>query len=338
MPRTVTKPVEQPVDVRSVFLDSGAHSLFMAKVHRGEGKRRGYKFYDTDEFWEYVDRYAQYVKRNEDNLDCYVNVDVIHDPQRSWDVLKYLEEEYGLHPLPVLHYGLDEKWIKRHMDEYEYLGVGGMSVYISKAASAQWMDRVFALLCDDNGFPQWKTHGFAVNSVPMIWRYPWYSVDATTPILNSGWGVLLVPGIARRGSAFALDYKKIWRIRVSVQSPYDVSEGMRHVNTLPPRRYDMLIEFIESQGYTLGESELVVVDEDYELQEGEFKALADEALAKQGKKRIERVVEPGLANNRVLRNNFNIDFFNALEDAIPSYPRKWEAYSKVKRRAGFGLT
>src|SRR5262245_14430222 len=84
-PARYLPPMRQPMindmpTFGEFFLDSGAHSLHMK--FRGSGS----KFHETDAFWEYVDGYAAFVKEHEEEIDYYVNVDVIFDPEMSWRV------------------------------------------------------------------------------------------------------------------------------------------------------------------------------------------------------------------------------------------------------------
>jgi hypothetical protein len=61
-----------------------------------------FSIYDTDMFWQYVDEYAAFIKEYRDGIDFFANVDVIQDPKRTWKVQKYLENEHGLDPVPVV--------------------------------------------------------------------------------------------------------------------------------------------------------------------------------------------------------------------------------------------
>ena len=76
------------------MLDSGAHSLYTKEVIKKK-HQAGYKYFETDMFWEYVDDYAKFVEEYIDVIDVYVNVDVIFNPDMSWKVYRYLKDEYG---------------------------------------------------------------------------------------------------------------------------------------------------------------------------------------------------------------------------------------------------
>jgi hypothetical protein len=62
----------------SHFLDSGAFTLWtkaQAYANKHGGDRWAY--YETDEFWNYIDHYARFVRKYGRAVDYYANVDVI---------------------------------------------------------------------------------------------------------------------------------------------------------------------------------------------------------------------------------------------------------------------
>lgn len=200
-----------------LFLDSGAHSLYVREVIK-KGKKGGYGFFKTKEFQEYVDGYATFVLKHLDVLDYYANVDVIFDPELSWKTLKYLEKEYGLHPVPVIHYGTDFSWIKKHLDAgYEFLGIGGVGQRVSAASYIHWADSLFECLCPGpSHLPIVRTHGFAMTSLFLLRRYPWWSVDSASWEKTGAFGSILVPD--RRDGKWDF-IETPWQISVSEESP-----------------------------------------------------------------------------------------------------------------------
>lgn len=171
------------------FLDSGAHSLYTIEVIN-KAHQNGYSYYRSREFWDYVDQYAWFLKANGEGIDHYANVDVIFHPRLSWRVLKYLENEHGLRPVPVLHYGTPMKWVDKHLDAgYKYLGIGGLGQEVSKAAYFHWADVLFDRLCPGPArLPVVKTHGFAMTSYELVIRYPWYCMTDDHEVLTKrGW-------------------------------------------------------------------------------------------------------------------------------------------------------
>ena len=89
-------------------------------------------YFDTKKAKDFLERYIKYVHEHSNQLYDYVNLDVIFNPERTWDHQKYMES-YGCKPIPVFHFGEDLKWLKRYMDEYEYIGIGGLGQDVTKA-------------------------------------------------------------------------------------------------------------------------------------------------------------------------------------------------------------
>jgi hypothetical protein len=305
--------VENKVDL---MLDSGAHTLytqFMIKT----GHANGYGWSDTPEFWKYVDDYAEFVKQNKDVLSVYVNVDVIFNPEQSWKVLKHLEKEHGLSPMPVIHHGTDLKWLRRHLDEgYDYIGLGGLGQEVTKAQYFDWADRAFNMICDQpSRMPLVKTHGFAMTSLDLMLRYPWYSVDSTTWVVIGRMGGLYVP--RSRNGKWVYDATP-WKVSVSTRSP-DRKEAGVHIDTLPPLVRSAVLDYIHAKGYKLGKSSFQTVSQSYKLKENERWA-EKKPTDKTAKRAIEIIEEEGLCNRYQLRDEINIIFFQDLEKSLPEWP------------------
>ena len=106
-----------------VILDSGAVSLYNEHANNNSHgtylKDRvnvDYSFFKTPEFEHYRDEYIKFVKKYGKYLTAYINLDVISNPEMSYDSLEYMEQK-GCTPLPVFHIGSDTKWLKRYIDE-----------------------------------------------------------------------------------------------------------------------------------------------------------------------------------------------------------------------------
>lgn len=181
---------------RCFFLDSGAHTLYNFHV-KGKVKKNQdtYKWYTTKEFYDYMDKYANFVKANIESIDYYATVDVIYNPELSWKSLKYLENEHGLKPVPVIHCKTDLRWLDKHLEAgYKYIGIGGLGQESTRFTYTQWADKVFDRIADPRTRnPTVKIHGFAMTSLDLMQRYPWYSVDSASWTKASGFGVVFVP-------------------------------------------------------------------------------------------------------------------------------------------------
>ena len=158
-------------------------------------KKRDFSWYKDKVFLDYVDKYAEFVHKHKKGLDFYVTVDVIFNPEQSWEILKYLEREWGLNPLPVIHYGTDLKWFNRHIDAgYDFIGIGGLGQETHKGDYFEWADRVFNYLCPrPSRLPIVKCHGFAMTAWELLVRYPWWSVDSASWIKAGAFGSLYIP-------------------------------------------------------------------------------------------------------------------------------------------------
>lgn len=192
-----------------LFLDSGAHSLYgkfvLSDTHRKDQDR--YRFYQTKTFWKYVDDYAAFVKKYQEGIDLYVTVDAIYNPEISWKVLKYLENEHGLAPVPVIHARTPLHWVDKHLDAgYKRLGVGGLGQEESRHGYTRWADKFFAKICPGpDHLPVVKVHGFAMTSHTLIRRYPWHSCDSSTWAKAAAFGGIFVPKWKNGGWDFSGD-------------------------------------------------------------------------------------------------------------------------------------
>lgn len=183
---------KESVGSSSSDLDSGAFSLYMKEVapKAKGGTKRDFSFYESDQFWDYVDGYAEFVKKHKDVIDYYANVDVMFSASRSWQVLKYLEDEHGLNPVPVYHMGSDEAWLHRFLEDgYEFIAFGGLAATGSSPEARDWLDRAFGIVCDQpSRMPKVRVHGFAVTAYPLLIRYPWYCMTEEHEVLTQqGW-------------------------------------------------------------------------------------------------------------------------------------------------------
>lgn len=154
--------------VKKLFLDSGAYSAYTQKItiHLGS--------------------YIEYIKKNLDKIDIYANLDEIYNPKKSEENL-HLMEKAGLHPLPVYHYGENIEILKKMVEEYDFIALGGM-VPVSTNQLIPFLDEAFLQICDKEGRAKVKVHGFGMTTLRLMKRYPWWSVDSISPILTGAMG------------------------------------------------------------------------------------------------------------------------------------------------------
>jgi hypothetical protein len=166
---------------RKVFLDSGAFSAFTKGV-------------EVD-----LPRYCDYIQRNLDIIETVDDqplasvLDAIGDAEGTWRNQMAMEAQ-GVRPLPCYHYGEPIEVLEYYIANYSYITIGGM-VPISTPQLRLWLDRLWAqYLTNPDGTPKLKVHGFGLTSLPLMLRYPWYSVDSSTWVQWAANGMVLVPG------------------------------------------------------------------------------------------------------------------------------------------------
>lgn len=183
--------------MRNVILDSGAFSAWS----RGE---------KLD-----IDAYIAFIFANAEYIDHYVNLDVIpgsfgvvptqaeveESARQSWENFLYMES-HGLKPMPVFHMGESFKWLLMMTTHgCDYIGISPANDRPT-AQKRQWLDRVFTALARRDGTPGVKTHGLGVTAIPLLTRYPWYSVDSSSWTTASARGVLFVPPLVDGKAAY----------------------------------------------------------------------------------------------------------------------------------------
>lgn len=202
-----------------VFLDSGAFSAFTQGIK-------------VD-----IDAYCAFIKRNADIIEVASVLDSVGNAEQTY-FNQYYMEQHGVRPLPCFHYGEDPRYLMEYAAKYEYITLGGM-VPISSPDLRIWLDELWdKYLTDSSGMPRLKVHGFGMTSIPLMERYPWYSVDSSSWVQIAAMGSILHPdhGV----------------IAISSNNPSRKQEG-RHFNTFSPLERWTLETAIEKVGYGLEE-------------------------------------------------------------------------------------
>lgn len=244
------KPEEPAI---TLFLDSGAFSAW------------------TQQATIDIDEYCDYIKRNKHLIAHYVNLDIIPGQkghartpkmmrdaaEESFKNYRYMRKQ-GLDPIPVVHYGEDYSWVQRYLDEgADYIGLSPAIAAESKATATSWLDPIFTKLCDSEGRPRVRTHGFAVASFELMKRYPWTTCDATSWALTAAFGSIYFP-IYRNDKP---DYSEI-PIKVTV-SRYEGRASMPndHYDSFGPMVQRRIDHYLKTEiGATIDE-----VATDYEV-------------------------------------------------------------------------
>lgn len=213
-------------DGRTIFLDSGAFSMFTQGI-------------PVD-----LEAYAQFIKDNSDIIHVASNLDHIgrNGEQNTWDNQKALEK-MGVVIQPVHHARDDDEWLLKYMAEgYDYIFLGGM-VPESTPYLLNWLDRVWGkYLTHKDGTPKIKVHGFGLTVLSLMERYPWYSVDSTSWVLTGRFGSIFL----------RLRSGKVAKLTISDQSP-KMKDINAHYDTLPPAIKEEVDSLFEEKGFTAQE-------------------------------------------------------------------------------------
>lgn len=151
------------------FLDSGAHSAWTQGVSIN------------------LDAYIKFIKDHLDYLHVYAALDDIHDWRKSVKNTEYMEAA-GLKPIAVFHVGEPWELLEDMVKKYDYIALGGNGKAPNAEALRLFMNEAWSRICDDKGVAKCKVHGFGMTRKDLMEKYPWYSVDSTSPILAAGMG------------------------------------------------------------------------------------------------------------------------------------------------------
>lgn len=155
-----------------LMVDSGAHS-WNKETTTKIGLKRNSALKPAAEFME---KYAEWVKENIDKKFIFVEFDVYgHLPEEQIDecsnYIRSLKE--GLNFIRVYHPIIDggdlstfKKWVE---EGHQYIGVGNDSTHL--------LDQIFDITKD-----KIKIHGFAMTKPKLMAKYPFFSVDSTSPL------------------------------------------------------------------------------------------------------------------------------------------------------------
>jgi hypothetical protein len=297
-----------------LFIDSGAFSAWSQKL--------------TIDVQDYI----AFIKENLDIIDVYANLDVIKDAQGTWKNQRIMENA-GLHPLPVYHVEDDIKYLHKCIDNYAYFCLGGMAKGYSTAERTGFLDRCFKIICDTpDHFPKCKVHGFGMTSLPLMLRYPWYSIDSTSWIMTGRMGSIFIPRF--KDGKWIYD-ENTWKIVVSSRSPHSPRERVqeqeihrdaekgKHIDTFSPEIRKIFLNYIQEKGYRLGKSEFKLVEQTHEVAENE-RWVGSKPKDKTAKRELEVIIENGVSNRYELRDEINIQYFLDLENSLPEWPWAFE--------------
>lgn len=189
---------------QDLFLDSGAFTAFTQKTE--------------------IDPklYAEFIHDNGDKFTTCSSLDAIGDPEKSYQLLKELED-LGVKVQPVFHAREDDKWLIKYLEEgYDYIFIGGMVPETTNWLKG-WLDYLFTnYLTDSKGRAVVKLHGFGLTDQQLMFRYPWHSVDSTSWLFTGSFG-----------SCVFMINKKLHKIVFTPESPSAKKLDAPHYFNLP---------------------------------------------------------------------------------------------------------
>lgn len=226
-----------------ILLDSGAYSAWTQRK-------------DVD-----LDEYCTFIRDNSEHVDAYVSLDVIPgvkgrtptaaeveaSAQKGWRNFLYMRDVWNLDPIPVLHQGESFAWLDRMLEaKCSYIGLSPRIMGPTQI-KRRWLDSVWERLVNDDGTPRVKTHGFGMNALPLLFRYPWYTVDASTWLKRAVFGKILMPHTIKATGEW--DFSKVPRdVSVSSRSKAWRSDKFERGGTAERAR---VVKWIEECGETL---------------------------------------------------------------------------------------
>lgn len=172
-----------------ILLDSGAFTAWTKKVH-----------IDLDSYIEFCHLYKNHVAG-------IVVLDSIPgefgrkpslketklSAEKSWENFEIMVGS-GLpreKVIPVFHQNEDDVFLERMVQEAPYFGLSPANDR-GTTEKIRWLDRCMKICTDKKGLPKNKWHGFAVTSVRLMTRFPWYSVDSASWRISAAYGKVLV--------------------------------------------------------------------------------------------------------------------------------------------------
>lgn len=285
LPLHALKEVCVKPDIK-LILDSGAFSCWTKKEK-----------IDIDEYIKFILKYDRYITYA-------VNLDVIpgspgikptaqqieESASKGYENYQYMVEK-GVPKdklIHIFHQHENFKWLKRMVGEMQYIGLSPANDLTTKEKFI-WLDECMKYVCDKEGLPIIKFHGFAVTSITLITRYPWYSVDSTAWMMTASFGSFFIPRLVDG----EWDYVKN-PIKVDCSIKSMSNNHYYHMTDIERKIVD---NYVESYGFKMGKSEL-----------------------RNGK---EVVIEEGVCNQYWTRRQLNAIFFLELQKRL-LYPRKYK--------------
>jgi len=272
-----------------------------------------------------LDQYAEFVKNKSQDFEACINLDVIGNGEASYKNWKYLRGK-GINTIPVYHAATDEVWLQKYLRHTDYIALGAIANLATKQRRDAFHNLWIKYFLDEKGFPKVRVHGLGLTAIPIMFRYPWYSLDSFTPVISAVWGSVLLPLVRDNDFRYfgvLKDEKKSWIgmsiYRISDQAVHTVGTTSSYT-TLKPYLTDRYESFIKENGFTLGK----IYYQKIRPRRGKKEKIESE------QKLFSLIEEPldtkerTLANHWEERMRWNLTMWTKLQERAPIYPRKFD--------------
>lgn len=161
------------------ILDSGAFTFC------GTGN------FDKLKFDEYIEKYADFIKRNKVEKFFELDVDSIMGYEKVLEYRERLERLTGKQPIPVWHISRGKEEFIRHCDEYPYVALGGYVAAIKSSDPRQKAYvRSYPWFINEAHKRGAKIHGLGYTSLQGLTIHHFDSVDSTAWTTGNRFGYI----------------------------------------------------------------------------------------------------------------------------------------------------
>ena len=147
--------------------------------------------YIESKFEEYLERYADFIKRNKVEKFFELDVDSITGYEKVLYFRRRLESMTGKQCIPVWHISRGKEEFLRHCDEYPYVALGGYVAAIKASDPKQRAYvRAYPWFIQEAHKRDAKIHGLGFTQLKLLEKYHFDSVDSTTWTTGNRYGYL----------------------------------------------------------------------------------------------------------------------------------------------------